>query len=89
MGTSVKAAAAGTVTYSGVMSGYGNIVILDHGNGVTTYYAHNSVLLVKVGQKVQQGQVITKSGNTGRTTGPHLHFEIRINGSAVNPLNYL
>ena len=89
VGTSVKAAAAGTVTYSGVMSGYGNIVILDHGNGVTTYYAHNSVLLVKVGQKVQQGQVITKSGNTGRTTGPHLHFEIRINGSAVNPLNYL
>ena len=71
------------------MSEYGNIVILDHGNGVTTYYAHNSVLLVKVGQKVQQGQVITKSGNTGRTTGPHLHFEIRINGSAVNPLNYL
>lgn len=89
IGTEVRAAAAGTVSYSGNMSGFGKLIIIDHGNGVTTYYAHNSVLLAKVGQKVKQGEIITKSGNTGRSTGPHLHFEIRISGTSVDPIKYL
>jgi len=88
-GTTVKAADGGTVTYSGRKGNYGNLVIITHDNGVQTYYAHNSRLLVSVGDKVYQGQAIAKAGSTGRSTGPHCHFEIRIGGKTKNPLSYL
>lgn len=88
-GTTVKASDGGTVTYAGRRGNYGNLVIITHDNGAQTYYAHNSSLLVSVGDKVYQGQAIAKSGSTGRSTGPHCHFEIRINGQTQNPLNYL
>ena len=88
-GTPVHAAAAGTVIYAGWMTGYGNLVVLDHGNGLATAYAHNSSLLVSVGQHVSQGQTISLSGSTGHSTGPHVHFEVRVNGVAVDPLLYL
>jgi murein DD-endopeptidase MepM/ murein hydrolase activator NlpD len=89
VGTSVRAAASGKVTFSGTQSGYGKIIIIDHGNGVSTRYAHNSKLLVGVGDRIDAGDRIALSGNTGKSTGPHLHFEIRMNGRSVNPLNYL
>jgi murein DD-endopeptidase MepM/ murein hydrolase activator NlpD len=90
-GTAVRAADGGTVTFAGRQSsgGYGNLVIITHDNGTQTYYAHNSSILVSVGDKVYQGQQIAKAGSTGRSTGNHCHFEIRINGETVNPLNYL
>ena len=88
-GTSIKAADGGTVTIAGWNGGYGNCVIIDHGNGKATLYGHNSQLLVSPGEKVYQGQVIAKSGATGRVTGPHCHFEVRINGVQQNPRNYL
>lgn len=88
-GTSVKASDGGTVTFSGYKGSYGYLVIIDHGNGEQTYYGHNSSLLVSAGDKVYQGQVIAKAGSTGRSTGSHCHFEIRINGTAVNPAAYL
>jgi murein DD-endopeptidase MepM/ murein hydrolase activator NlpD len=88
-GTAVKAADGGTVTFAGRQGNYGNLVIITHDNGDQTYYAHNSSLLVSVGDKVYQGQQIAKAGSTGRSTGNHCHFELRINGSTVNPLNYL
>ena len=89
MGTAVRAAAAGTVIYAGWMSGYGNLVVVDHGNGLSTAYAHNSSLAVGVGQSVSAGELVSYSGNTGNSTGPHVHFEVRVNGSAVDPLGYL
>ena len=89
VGTAVRAAAAGTVIYAGWMSGYGNLVVVDHGNGLSTAYAHNSSLAVGVGQSVSAGQLVSYSGNTGNSTGPHVHFEVRVNGSAVDPLGYL
>lgn len=88
-GTPVHAAAAGTVIYAGWMGGYGNLVVVDHGNGLSTAYAHNSSLAVAVGQSVAAGEVVSYSGNTGNSTGPHVHFEVRMNGSAVDPLGYL
>ena len=89
-GTSIKAAASGTVTYAGWNSGgFGYLVIISHGNGVQTYYAHCSAILTKVGASVSQGQVIAKVGNTGRSFGSHLHFEVRVNDVAYNPENYL
>lgn len=88
-GTHVKAAADGRVTFAGWNGGYGILVIVDHGNGVETRYAHNSRLNVKVGQKVSRGQVIAYSGNTGNSTGPHVHFEIRYRNNPVNPQTYL
>lgn len=89
-GTPIKATASGTVLHSGNKNdGYGNYVILSHGNGVQTYYAHCSELLVSKGQSVEQGQVIAKVGSTGISTGNHLHFEVRINGVAQNPQNYV
>lgn len=89
-GTPIKAAASGTVVHSGNKNdGYGNYIILSHGNGVQTYYAHCSQLLVSKGQSVEQGQVIAKVGSTGISTGNHLHFEVRINGVAQNPQNYV
>ncbi len=90
-GTAIKAAAAGTVTLVqyGYGGGYGNHVIISHGNGVETLYGHCTTLNVKVGQKVSQGQVIATVGSTGNSTGNHLHLEIRVNGVAQNPQNYL
>jgi murein DD-endopeptidase MepM/ murein hydrolase activator NlpD len=88
-GAAVKAADGGTVTFAGYKGSYGNLVIITHDNGTQTYYGHNSSLVVSAGQKVYKGQTIAKAGSTGRSTGVHCHFEMRINGSAVNPLNYL
>ena len=88
-GAAIKAADGGTVTFAGWKGTYGKLVIITHDNGTKTYYAHNSSLLVSSGQKVYKGQQIAKAGSTGRSTGTHCHFEIRVNGSAVNPLNYL
>jgi murein DD-endopeptidase MepM/ murein hydrolase activator NlpD len=88
-GTPVVAAAAGTVIVAGWMGGYGNLVVVDHGNGVSTAYGHNTSVTVGTGQSVAQGQLIAYSGNTGHSTGPHVHFEVRINGSPVDPLGYL
>lgn len=88
-GTPIKAAADGTVTYSGWMSGYGNLIIISHGNGIQTYYGHCSKLEAGVGKKVSAGDVIAKVGSTGNSTGNHLHFEIRKNGSQINPQKYL
>lgn len=88
-GASVYASKSGVVAYSGWMSDFGNVIIIDHGGGVQTLYAHNSELLVSSGQAVSQGEVIAYVGSTGMSTGPHIHFEIRINGQAVNPWNYL
>lgn len=90
-GTPIKAAAAGTVTLSqyGYNGGFGNYVIISHGNGIQTVYAHCNTLNVKVGQKVSQGEVIATVGSTGRSTGNHLHLEIRVNGVAQNPQNYV
>ena len=89
IGTTVRASRAGQVITAGWVGGYGNCVIIDHGDGVSTRYGHLSEVTVSVGQYVDQGQQVALSGNTGRSTGPHLHFEIRINGEAVDPLPYL
>lgn len=88
-GTPVGAADRGTVLYSGWYGGYGYTVILNHGNGLTTLYAHNSALLVRVGQTVQRGQAIARAGSTGLSTGPHVHFEVRVNGQPVDPRRYI
>jgi murein DD-endopeptidase MepM/ murein hydrolase activator NlpD len=88
-GTPVVAAAAGTVIVAGWLGGYGNLVVVDHGNGISTAYGHNTSVAVGVGQSVAQGQLVAYSGNTGHSTGPHVHFEVRINGSPVDPLGYL
>ena len=88
-GTPNRAAASGTVIYAGWLGGYGNLVVVDHGNGLSTAYAHASSILVSVGQSVSQGQTVSLVGSTGHSTGPHLHFEVRVNGIAVDPLPYL
>lgn len=88
-GTSIKAAADGTITYSGWMGGYGNLIIISHGNGIQTYYGHCSKLYVSVGKEVKAGDIIAAVGSTGNSTGNHLHFEIRKNGSQINPQKYL
>lgn len=88
-GAPIYAADGGTVTYSGWMSGYGYLVQIDHGNGYVTRYGHNSSLTVSVGQHVYKGQQVARAGSTGNSTGNHCHFEVRYNGVAKNPLNYL
>ena len=88
-GTPIYAADGGTVTYSGWMSGYGYLVEINHGNGYVTRYGHNSSLTVSVGQHVYKGQQVARAGSTGNSTGNHCHFEVRYNGVAKNPLNYL
>jgi len=88
-GTPIHAAAAGRVVYAGWMSGYGNLVAIDHGAGISTAYGHQSSIAVSVGQIVAQGETIGYVGCTGHCFGPHLHFEVRINGAPVDPLGYL
>ncbi len=88
-GTPISAAASGTVTFSGYKGSYGNMLVISHGNGVQTYYAHCSKLYVSAGTKVTQGQKVAAVGSTGNSTGPHLHLEIRVNGVAYNPQNYV
>jgi murein DD-endopeptidase MepM/ murein hydrolase activator NlpD len=88
-GTPIEAPANGTVSVAGWESGYGNVVVVDHGYGVQTKFAHASRLLVKVGARVKRGQPIALVGNTGLSTGPHLHYEVHINGRPVNPLKYI
>lgn len=88
-GEPVHAADGGTVIYAGWISGYGNTVMVDHGNGMTTLYGHNDSLAVSEGQGVSKGSVIAYAGSTGNSTGPHLHFEVRVNDDPQNPLGYL
>jgi len=88
-GDSVRAADSGVVMYADWMGGYGKAVIIEHGNGISTLYGHNSELLVSEGQRVRKGEVISRVGSTGYSTGPHLHFEVRQNGSPTNPMDYL
>jgi murein DD-endopeptidase MepM/ murein hydrolase activator NlpD len=89
VGTNVYASMNGTVSFSGWDGGYGYLVIIDHSNGLKSYYGHNSKLLVNIGQTVSKGDHIAEVGNTGNSTGPHCHFEIRKNGAPVNPYNYV
>ncbi len=89
LGSPITAAADGVVTWSGQRSGYGNVVEVDHGNGYMTRYAHNSENVAQAGQRVQAGQVIAKVGSTGRSTGPHCHFEVWLNDRPVNPMAYV
>lgn len=89
MGAPIVAPAAGTVTMVTVQTGYGNVLEIDHGGGIVTKYAHCSRIVVHVGQHVDRGQVIANVGNTGLSTGPHLHYEIHVNGKVVDPLTYV
>lgn len=88
-GGNIVAAAEGTVIYSGSLGGYGNTIMLDHGGGIVTLYAHNSRLMVKEGAVVKRGDIVSKAGSTGMSTGPHLHFEVRKNGVYQDPLTWL
>lgn len=89
MGSDVVTVAAGVVTYAGRRSGYGNLVEINHGKGYVTRYGHNSKILVDVGETVKKGQIIAKMGSSGRSTGPHVHFEVLVNGRAVDPKKYI
>lgn len=88
-GSPIKAAGSGTVSFAGWKGSYGNLLVITHSNGVQTYYGHCSKLYVSSGQSVSQGQTVAAVGSTGNSTGPHLHFEIRVNGVAYNPQNYV
>lgn len=88
-GTPIVAAADGIVTYAGWLGGYGNCVMISHGNGVVTLYGHGNKVLTTVGKEVKQGETIMELGSTGNSTGPHCHFEVRVNGNYTNPLNYV
>ena len=89
VGTHVQATAPGTVVRAGRNGGYGRMVEIDHGNGFSTRYAHLSRIVVKPRQKIRTGDVVGESGSTGRSTGPHIHYEVRRNGDAVDPLRLL
>ena len=89
VGNPVRASADGTVTAAGWNGGYGRMVNVDHGNGLSTRYAHLSAIEVRVGQSVRTGQIVGKVGSTGRSTGPHLHYETRLRGEPVDPQKFL
>ena len=89
IGTPIHAPAAGTIVFAGKKSGYGQIVMMYHGYGLETWYGHTSRILVKAGQKVKRGQVIALVGNSGHSTGPHVHYEVHVNGTPVDPINYI
>jgi len=89
IGTPIRAPADGTVSFSGYKTGYGEVVVIDHGYGIHTLFAHNSLNYVTKGEKVKRGQIIARVGETGITTGPHLHYEVRKNGRAINPLPFI
>lgn len=89
LGTDIIAAGSGVVTYSGYNGGYGKVVMISHGYGYTSIYAHNQEILVSVGDQIEKGQVIAKVGSTGRSTGPHVHFEVRLNNEPINPLDLI
>jgi murein DD-endopeptidase MepM/ murein hydrolase activator NlpD len=88
-GSEVVAVAAGVVTWSGKRSGYGKLVEINHGKGYITRYGHNKTVLVNVGDRVKQGQTISRMGSSGRSTGPHVHFEVLLNDKVVNPTKYI
>ena len=88
-GTRVSASASGLVTHAGPNGAYGNMIRIDHGNGLVTHYAHLSRVIVKVGEEVRRGQHIGAVGNTGRSTGPHLHYEVRREQMPINPMTYI
>ena len=88
-GLDIHATAKGIVVYAGDKAGYGKIVTIDHGYGYMTRYSHNSRITVKVGDKVNKGDVIAKVGSTGRSTGPHCHYEVLVNGIPVNPMKFI
>ena len=88
-GTAIRATGGGTVTFSGWKQGYGLTIIINHGSGLTTLYAHNSINMVNVGQRVARGDIIARVGTTGRTTGPHVHYEVRRNNTAINPRPFM
>ena len=88
-GKEVIAPSDGTVVFAGLEGGYGNVLVIDHGYGIKTRYGHLSAVKVKAGEKVKRGQIIAALGNTGRSTGPHLHYEVRVNGIAQNPRKFL
>jgi murein DD-endopeptidase MepM/ murein hydrolase activator NlpD len=88
-GTPIRAAADGVVVSAGPLGGYGNATVIDHGNGLATLYGHQSSIAVAPGQRVRRGQVIGYVGCTGLCTGPHLHFEVRVRGTPVDPMQYL
>lgn len=89
IGTPVYASANGVVVFTGVQSGYGNLITINHGYGITTNYAHLNNILVREGDTVKRGDKIGTIGVTGRTTGPHLHYEVRINGVPMDPKTYI
>jgi murein DD-endopeptidase MepM/ murein hydrolase activator NlpD len=89
VGTPVKSPAPGTVVFAGVNADYGQTLIIDHGNETKSLYGHLSRLRVAVNEKVRRGEVIALTGNTGRSSGPHLHYEVQVKGQAVNPTSYL
>lgn len=89
VGVPIHTPAAGTIIYAGKKSGYGSIVMVDHGYGLETWYGHTSKILVKPGQKIKRGQVIALIGNSGRSTGAHVHYEVHVNGIPVDPINYI
>ena len=88
-GTDIRAAGSGVITFVGYRGGYGKTIIIDHGNGYKTLYGHNSKNLVKIGDRVEKGEVIAKIGSTGRSTGPHLHFEVHKGDKSINPFEVL
>ena len=88
-GTPIYAAAAGTVTSASYSGNAGNLIVINHGNGLQTYYMHCNRMYIRAGQTVSKGQNIGEVGTTGNSTGPHLHFQVMLNGTPVNPLNYL
>jgi len=88
-GTDIHAGAEGVVTFDGQRPGYGNVIEIDHGNGYVTRYAHNSRNIARVGDRVHVGQTVAKVGSTGRSTGSHVHFEVWLNGRALNPIAFV